>query len=150
MLRPWIMRGTGYRRLSGAEEGDDCEYQEYEKQYFRDAGRTCGNPAEAENCGHDGDNEKDHCVVKHFCLPPPAIFCVGVVRRHIPIGPVSALSETAPLACQTGPTCPYRRYVAAVHFATSLPVLRLPNVNQGVSGVDSRTEAMIFLDGPIQ
>jgi hypothetical protein len=64
--------------LSATEEGDDCEYQEYEEQYFRDAGRARGNAAEAENRGHDGDDEKDDCVVKHCCLPPPAIFALAL------------------------------------------------------------------------
>jgi hypothetical protein len=60
---PSIMPRTVYPALSAPQEGNDREYQEYEKQYFRDASRASGNSAEAENRGHDGDNEKDHCVV---------------------------------------------------------------------------------------
>ena len=64
--------------LSAAEEGNNCEYQEYEEQYFCDASRARGNAAEAEDRGHDGDDEKDDCVVKHFCLPPTAIFALAL------------------------------------------------------------------------
>src|SRR5579862_4045195 len=64
--------------LSATEEGDDCEYQEYEEQYLRDASRARGNAAEAENRGHNGNDEKDDCVVKHCCLPPPAIFALAL------------------------------------------------------------------------
>jgi hypothetical protein len=124
---PSIMPRTVYPALSAPQEGNDREYQEYEKQYFRDASRASGNSAEAENRGHDGDNEKDHCVVKHFYLPPPAIFalalCGGIFlsglsgrNRRLPRFPVGRVrrAHTAdmsppfisrhPILCCDGPT----------------------------------------------
>ena len=69
--------------LGAAQKRNDSENQEHKEQDLRNPGRTGGNTAEAQNRGHDGDNEKHDCVMKHFYLPPPA-FCVGVVRCIFP------------------------------------------------------------------
>jgi hypothetical protein len=66
------------RYLCPAQEGQNSEYQEHEEQYLRNAGRTCGKTAEAENGGDDGNNEKHDCVVKHFYLPPPASYALAL------------------------------------------------------------------------
>src|SRR5882757_6375390 len=71
--RPMVRRPVRTSSLGATQEGQDCQDQEYKEQHLRDAGRAGGKTAKAQNRGHDGNDEKHDCVVKHFgSLPPPA------------------------------------------------------------------------------
>jgi hypothetical protein len=48
------------------QESYDSDDQEYNEQYFSDAGGAGGNSAETEERGNQGDNEEDCGIVKHF------------------------------------------------------------------------------------
>ena len=135
--------------LSAAQEGDDCEYQEYEEQYFRDTGCACGNAAEAENRSHDGNDEEDDCVVKHCCLPPPAIFALALWAASsyqaglfvIGDGP-ACVSEGSDASIQ--PICRCRSF----RDIPSCVAIVQREMRKGGGGFEK--PAMTLFDGPIQ
>ena len=47
------------------EQTDHGTDQEHDEQYFRDAGGTDGNTAEAKKGGNQSDDEEDDGIVKH-------------------------------------------------------------------------------------
>jgi hypothetical protein len=56
--------------LSPPQERDEGKNQEYEEQDLRDPRGTRGNTTEAQNGRDDGDDEENHCVVKHLRYLP--------------------------------------------------------------------------------
>src|ERR1700690_900490 len=78
------------------QQRHDGADQEQHKQDFGDPGRAGCDPAEAEYCGNDRDNEEEQCVVKHDVLgipgarrsgPEPLVWMsrlAGIVRASAP------------------------------------------------------------------
>ena len=123
------------RSSCAPQEGDDCQDQENEEQYLRNACSPGSDAAETKDRRDDGDDEKYDCVVKHFCVSRRSRPFAGVVRS-IFLSSLFSGYRRRPRFCVgrvrrtfiTVPPPSYSAYVAAVHFATAPRVLRLAGV----------------------